>query len=80
MRLFPCAHKFDVCNLHRFSDDVVAGMCWKCGKVCTASCGLALPGTLECAPRIPCPTCKGLGKIHEPKPSADALSGGAEKK
>ncbi len=78
MRLLPCAHKFDSCNLHRFDDDTVAGQCWKCKKVFTASCGLNLPGTLACAPHIPCPTCDGVGKVHPPKPAADALSGGGE--
>jgi len=70
-----CQHKFDACNLHRFSDEVVAGMCWKCNKVFTATCGLNLPGRLECAPHLTCPTCDGVGKVHAPKSELDATSG-----
>jgi hypothetical protein len=66
-----CAHVFDSCNLHRFRDDVVAGMCWKCEKVFTAPYGLALPGTLGCK-AIQCPTCNGVGKVHAPKPSPES--------
>jgi hypothetical protein len=73
-----CVHKFDACNLHRFSDDVVAGMCWKCNKVFTADCGLHLPGSLQCAPSVECPTCKGIGKVHAPKPERPAQPGEAK--
>ena len=82
MKLFSplCQHRFDACNLHRFDDETVAGQCWKCKKVFTALCGLDLPGVLQCAPHLECPTCKGVGKVHAPKPTADALNGAAERK
>lgn len=75
MKLFPCRHRFDIADLHRFSDEIVAGLCWKCNKLFTASCGLNLPGSLEQRPQKKCPTCEGVGKVHDNKITVELLTG-----
>jgi hypothetical protein len=39
-----CSHQFYLDDLKRLSDDLVTCPCFRCGKVCEASYGLALPG------------------------------------
>jgi hypothetical protein len=74
MKLFPCAHRFDSHELHRFTDEIVAGLCWKCDRVFTANCGLHLPGQLQERPKVCCPRCAGLGKVHALTVSASGES------
>jgi hypothetical protein len=71
MKLFraACSHKFDYTEIHRFHSGIVACECWKCDKLCTAGCGLDLPGTLQGRPQLPCPNCEGTGKVHQPPSS-----------
>lgn len=55
---FLCRHEYYLDDIHRFDDELVAGLCHKCGGVFTANCGLNLNGSLIGFKLKPCPTCR----------------------
>ena len=62
LRQLFCSHRVYLTDLHRFSDNCVAGLCHKCEAVLTAEYGAKLPLDGDRPKR--CETCNGTGQVE----------------